>query len=63
MSELKWDHCKVHWCLSKKPHRDWQEKTVDLCFDCSIKLNNAVCKAQADFINEVADNEQREAEN
>jgi hypothetical protein len=29
----------------------WQEKTVDLCCDCSIKLNNVVSKAQADFIN------------
>ena len=29
----------------------WQEKTVDLCVDCSIKLNNAISKAQANFIN------------
>lgn len=34
MSELKWDRCKVHWCLSKKPHRDWQLKSTEgICLE------------------------------
>ena len=35
----------------------WQEKTVDLCGNCSIKLNNAISEAQANFINGEADDE------